>query len=130
MGADAGVPALIPVLFHPDYTVGPGITPDLLTPWTTWSKGARGLEHRCLYRRWGIAPRPENYAELSSRDDEHRGGDCTGQVRTGVYLCALSEQCGKSVRANAPSGDAGSGHNRTSLDSNLLLTAKNFVIGA
>jgi hypothetical protein len=33
--------------FHPDFTVGPGVTPDLLV-------------RACgLYRRWGIAPRPE-----------------------------------------------------------------------
>jgi hypothetical protein len=33
--------------FHPDFTVGSGVTPDLLV-------------RACgLYRRWGIAPRPE-----------------------------------------------------------------------
>ncbi len=32
-----------PVLFHPDYTVGSGVTPDLLTLGTQKSKGARGL---------------------------------------------------------------------------------------
>src|SRR5688572_5637267 len=32
-----------PVLFHPDYTVGCGIAPDLLTPRTVQSEGARGL---------------------------------------------------------------------------------------
>ena len=30
-GADAGIASVGPVLFHPDYTVGSGITPDLLT---------------------------------------------------------------------------------------------------
>jgi len=43
--------AIVFVLFHPDYTVGPGITPDHAIKQT-----ARGL-----YRRWGLAPRPENY---------------------------------------------------------------------
>ena len=36
------------ILFHPDYTVGPGITPDLLTQGFLWeTRGARGL---------GVAP--------------------------------------------------------------------------
>jgi hypothetical protein len=38
-------------------TVGPGITPDLLT---LPMEGARGLQAFALYRRWGITPRPEN----------------------------------------------------------------------
>ncbi len=53
------------VLFHPDYTVGPGITPDLLTPPNR--AGARGLMPGTTeagppskHRRWGLAPRPEN----------------------------------------------------------------------
>jgi hypothetical protein len=37
------------IFFHPDYTVGPGITPGQLR------KAARGL-----YRRSGIAPCPED----------------------------------------------------------------------
>jgi triacylglycerol lipase len=49
------------ILFHPDYTVGPGVTPDLLTPRRD-AKGARGL-----YRRWGIAPRPENAGRNARR---------------------------------------------------------------
>ena len=39
-------PALDPVLFHPDYTVGPGFTPDLLThapEEDSGERGARGL---------------------------------------------------------------------------------------
>lgn len=36
------------IFFHPDYTVGIGITP------------IRRLRVRGLYRRWGISPRPEN----------------------------------------------------------------------
>ena len=45
-------------LFHPDYTVGFGLSPNLLTlPLGT--AGARGLASRPAYRRWGIAPRPE-----------------------------------------------------------------------
>jgi hypothetical protein len=34
-----------PVLFYPDYTVGPGVTPDLLTP---AMPGARGLSIAAL----------------------------------------------------------------------------------
>ncbi|MDF2982483.1 MAG: hypothetical protein K0Q69_2255 [Devosia sp.] len=32
MRARAGRASVNPVLFHPDYTVGSGVTPDLLTP--------------------------------------------------------------------------------------------------
>jgi hypothetical protein len=46
------------ILFHPDYTVGPGVTPDLLTLFGLNQRSARGL-----YRRWGITPRPENKAK-------------------------------------------------------------------
>ena len=38
------------IFFHPDYTVGSGISPD------RQQTVARGL-----YRRWGIAPRPEDF---------------------------------------------------------------------
>jgi len=48
-----------PVLFHPDYTVGPGIAPDLLT--SLLGDRSRALAF-AIYRRWGIAPRPENIA--------------------------------------------------------------------
>jgi len=51
-------------------TVGSGISPDLLTPWRGYAlakratfTGARGLAdgfRRNAYRRWGIAPRPED----------------------------------------------------------------------
>jgi hypothetical protein len=47
------------ILFHPDYTVGPGVTPDLLT--SRIPKQCRTA--RGLYRRWGITPRPENKAK-------------------------------------------------------------------
>ncbi len=36
------------ILFHPDYTVGSGITPDLLTPPSLSWEGARGLGPRPL----------------------------------------------------------------------------------
>jgi len=42
-------------------TVGPGISPDLLTPACRRMQGARGLaDTRSAYRRWGISPRPED----------------------------------------------------------------------
>ena len=43
-------------------TVGSGIGPDLLTP----DGKAGALAGSCLrtYRRWGIAPRPENVTPL------------------------------------------------------------------
>ena len=60
-GVDAGRTSAKPVLFHPDYTVGPGITPDLLTPGIA-SEALAGFGISPVYRRWGIAPRPENNA--------------------------------------------------------------------
>jgi hypothetical protein len=46
----------VPFIFsHPDYTVGFGIAPNPAP------KEARGLRSQWLhYRRWGIAPRPED----------------------------------------------------------------------
>jgi hypothetical protein len=46
-------------LFHPDYTVGSGIGPDLLTFQQNW-KRSRASGISACYRRWGITPRPEN----------------------------------------------------------------------
>jgi hypothetical protein len=53
-------------------TVGPGITPGLLTlpPYTanavSAAKRSRAMHIARNYRRWGIAPRPENvFAALS-----------------------------------------------------------------
>jgi len=40
-------------------TVGPGITPDLLS-FCTVAKALAGFQQKLIYRRWGIAPRPEN----------------------------------------------------------------------
>ena len=50
------------LLLHPDYTVGSGIAPDLLTPYIYWNIGwaLAGSQKASVYRRWGIAPRPEN----------------------------------------------------------------------
>jgi hypothetical protein len=59
MSADAGRASACPVLFHPDYTVGSGITPDLLTLPAS-RKALAGFGISPIYRRWGIAPRPEN----------------------------------------------------------------------
>jgi hypothetical protein len=66
-----------PVLFHPDYTVGPGIQPGLLTSLDATlqdaSMSARGLRrmkvHIDDYRRWGIAPRPENVFFMCRRTE-------------------------------------------------------------
>jgi hypothetical protein len=43
MGNGRRPAAFGPVLFHPDYTVGSGITPDLLTPRTCGPKALAGL---------------------------------------------------------------------------------------
>jgi hypothetical protein len=51
------------VLFHPDYTVGPGITPGLLTPFLA-ERPLAGFWVSPIYRRWGIAPRPENVSVI------------------------------------------------------------------
>ena len=40
-------------------TVGPGITPDLLT-FEFAPKALAGFQPELIYRRWGISPRPEN----------------------------------------------------------------------
>jgi hypothetical protein len=68
--ADAGKPARGPVLFHPDYTVGSGITPDLLTLWIA-PEALAGFGLSPIYRRWGVAPRPENLPAESSTDPAH-----------------------------------------------------------
>ncbi len=73
------------------FTVGPGISPALLTPHCGRS---RAWAHRRHYRRWGISPRPENnsypeatriavcqevsrvvFAELPGGDSRHPGKD-------------------------------------------------------
>ena len=59
-----------PVLFHPDYTVGPGITPDLLTLRIA-PEALAGFGPSPIYRRWGVAPRPENLPAESSTDPAH-----------------------------------------------------------
>jgi len=61
---EAGLCAVWHALSYPDYTVGSGVTPDLLTLLAVKPPAsARGLQRnkRC-YRRWGISPRPENDA--------------------------------------------------------------------
>jgi hypothetical protein len=52
-----------PFSFIRTLTVGFGITPNLLTLFPEElprEEGARGLGLLRLYRRWGLAPRPEN----------------------------------------------------------------------
>lgn len=50
-------------------TVGSGIAPDLLTPASTRADAgrSRACAVACDYRRWGIAPRPENAADHEDR---------------------------------------------------------------
>jgi len=45
------------IFFHPDYTVGLGFSPSLLT---LLAQALAGSAHCRPYRRWGIAPRPED----------------------------------------------------------------------
>src|SRR5690606_23658741 len=52
-------PALNPFSLIRTMTVGSGITPDLLTP-RTRPGALAGFGKVPIYRRWGIAPRPEN----------------------------------------------------------------------
>jgi hypothetical protein len=57
----------IPFSFIRTMTVGPGITPGLLTlPFGKRSRARGNIEQAISrhYRRWGIAPRPENVAVL------------------------------------------------------------------
>jgi len=56
--------------FHPDYTVGIGISPiqpgtpsNTLPPYN--APGSRTLDTNALHRRWGIAPRPETDQNIS-----------------------------------------------------------------
>ena len=51
------------------YTVGPGVTPDLLTQPPMSTAGARGLSAGgpAIHRRWGITPRPENACRPQDR---------------------------------------------------------------
>ncbi|SCM74420.1 hypothetical protein KL86PLE_130211 [uncultured Pleomorphomonas sp.] len=58
------------VLYHPDYTVGPGITPGLLTPLPKGNERSRADALSRDYRRWGISPRPENVHRHQRRHRE------------------------------------------------------------
>jgi hypothetical protein len=66
----------IPLSLYPDYTVGPGITPGLLT--LSPSPCKHGIENKrsrakhiaCHYRRWGITPRPENVCDYTLHDQQ------------------------------------------------------------
>jgi len=46
------------ILFHPDYTVGSEIAPDLLTLPSPRLRKALAGSGRSPYRRWGLSPRP------------------------------------------------------------------------
>jgi hypothetical protein len=52
--------ATLTILFHPDYTVGFGITPNLLTLQDKTYKRSRAFCLKQIYRRWGVSPRPED----------------------------------------------------------------------
>jgi len=55
-------------------TVGPGITPDLLS-FCTVAKALAGFQQKLIYRRWGISPRPEN--KQNHYSVIHRDGQST-----------------------------------------------------
>ncbi len=63
-GEGAGVH--IHILFHPDYTVGLGIAPNLLTLYLLRQSRSRAHGVATTYRRWGIAPRPENDTTITA----------------------------------------------------------------
>jgi hypothetical protein len=58
-----------PFSFIRTVTVGPGIAPDLLTRPNALERRSRACrtETGPAYRRWGIAPRPENVAARDNR---------------------------------------------------------------
>jgi len=53
-------------LFHPDCTVGPGFSPDLLRP----KASLAGSTRYAPYRRSGIAPCPEGRCAEHQRENE------------------------------------------------------------
>nr|GEU28391.1 DEAD-box ATP-dependent RNA helicase, putative [Tanacetum cinerariifolium] len=59
-GLGQGMAAIPHIFFHPDYTVGPGVAPGLLTPGENTARALAGYDRCRSYRRWGIAPRPED----------------------------------------------------------------------
>ena len=71
-------------LFIRTMTVGPGITPGLLTltcsqPESESAKRSRAMRFARNYRRWGVAPRPENVAASHSG-----GGHFVSQI---IQVC-------------------------------------------
>jgi len=77
------------VLFHPDYTVGPGVSPDLLTLSTQKDRGRKVLAD--YHRRWGIAPRPENvvliaWCKHNAKPDHPRTPETTWLTRYGTFF--------------------------------------------
>jgi len=79
MGYGRGRASVGPVLFHPDYTVGSGVTPDLLT-FRTWSESARGLGIAAFTAGGESHPALRTMRNPWSREDEHRAGRAAGQV--------------------------------------------------
>jgi hypothetical protein len=66
-------------------TVGPGITPDLLT-FHFAAKALAGFQPKLIYRRWGISPRPENKQDHYNAD--HLVGQSTkAQMLLHFLLC-------------------------------------------
>src|SRR5689334_22816993 len=57
-----------PFSFIRTLTVGFGVAPNLLTL-AVEKQGARGLRPLDPYRRWGLAPRPENIGRPAGRPD-------------------------------------------------------------
>jgi hypothetical protein len=73
----ARVRSALALSFIRTVTVGPGLAPGLLTPAGVVRRpGARGLPCRHGYRRWGIAPRPENAASPEAGPSILEGDRC------------------------------------------------------
>jgi threonine aldolase len=78
-------------------TVGSGITPDLLTSQRERSRARRFARH---YRRWGIAPRPENVADCIIR----RRAVCNTDFQNvhGAFLMVFISFSYKPILASRP----------------------------
>ncbi|AZU11894.1 hypothetical protein PK69_13925 [Xanthomonas phaseoli pv. phaseoli] len=93
------------VFFHPDYTVGSGIGPDLLTLHirdfalvrsTLECKRSRARVLAHAYRRWGIAPRPEDVREYRRTGAHSLTGHLGAMAECGPRLAGHCVMSGKS----------------------------------
>jgi len=68
------------------FTVGSGITPDLLTKRIQKKTLAlAGLRHEAPYRRWGISPRPENKFKMSGFYHARKAGTVKSEQSSGRF---------------------------------------------